>query len=112
MQPSAAIFESNRFLIANISRFHPRESYFAVLDKRTGALWRTGKHTQPFVGEGAKHKSADYFIDDMVSGLPVEFIYNSQGEAACLIAADALLEQRAVIADFVSKHPTGEVKNC
>ena len=110
MQPSAAIFESNRFLIANMFNFRSRESYYAVLDKKTGALWRTGKHTQPFVGEGAKHKSADYFIDDMVSGLPVEFIYNSQGEAACLIAADALLEQRAVIADFVSKHPTGEGK--
>ena len=110
MQPSAAMFESNRFLIANISRFHPRESYYAVLDKKTGALWRTGKHTQPFVGEAAKHKSADYFIDDIVSGLPIEFIYNSQGEAICLIAADALLEQREAIAEFVSKHPTEEGK--
>ena len=111
MQPSAAIFESNRFLIANISRFRPGgESYYAVLDKKTGALWRTGKHTQPFVGEAAKHKSADYFIDDMVSGLPIEFIYNSQGEAACLIAADVLLTQKDVIADFVKKHPTEEGK--
>ena len=110
MQPSAAMFESNRFLIANISRFHPRESYYAVLDKKTGALWRTGKHTQPFVGEAAKHKSADYFIDDIVSGLPIEFIYISQGEAACLIAADVLLTQKDVIADFVKKHPTEEGK--
>ena len=110
MQPSAAMFESNRFLIANISRFHPRESYYAVLDKKTGALWRTGKHTQPFVGEAAKHKSADYFIDDMVSGLPIEFIYISQGEAICLIAADALLTQKEAITEFVAKHPTEEGK--
>ena len=110
MQPSAAMFESNRFLIANISRFHPRESYYAVLDKKTGALWRTGKHTQPFVGEAAKHKSADYFIDDIVSGLPIEFIYISQGEAICLIAADALLTQKEAIAEFVAKHPTEEGK--
>ena len=109
-QPSAAIFESNRFLIAKISRSRSRESYHAVLDKKTGSLWRTGKHTQPFVGEAAKFRTENYFIDDMVSGLPIEFIYNSQGEAACLIAADALLEQRAVIADFVSKHPTEEGK--
>ena len=109
-QPSAAIFESNRFLIANMSMYGSRKSYFAVLDKKTGALWRTGNHTQPFVGEAAKFKSADYFIDDIVSGLPIEFIYNTQGEAACLIAADALLEQRVVIEDFVTKHPTEEGK--
>ena len=109
-QPSAAIFESNRFLIAKMSRFHPSESYYAVLDKKTGALWRTGKHTQPFVGETAKFRTADYFIDDLVSGLPVNFIYNTQGESACLIAADALLEQRVVIEDFVTKHPTEEGK--
>ena len=110
MQPSAAIFESNRFLIAKISRSRSRESYHAVLDKKTGALWRTGKHTQPFVGEAAKFRTENYFIDDMVSGLPIEFIYNSQGEAICLIAADALLEQREAIAEFVSKHPTEEGK--
>ena len=109
-QPSAAIFESNRFLIAKISRSRSRESYHAVLDKKTGALWRTGKHTQPFVGEAAKFRTENYFIDDMVSGLPIEFIYNSQGEAICLIAADALLEQREAIAEFVSKHPTEEGK--
>ena len=110
MQPSAAIFESNRFLIAKISRSRSRESYHAVLDKKTGALWRTGKHTQPFVGEAAKFRTENYFIDDMVSGLPIEFIYNSQGEAACLIAADVLLTQKDVIADFVTKHPTEEGK--
>ena len=110
MQPSAAIFESNRFLIAKISRSRSRESYHAVLDKKTGALWRTGKHTQPFVGEAAKFRTENYFIDDMVSGLPIEFIYNSQGEAACLIAADVLLTQKDVIADFVKKHPTEEGK--
>ena len=109
-QPSAAIFESNRFLIAKISRSRSRESYHAVLDKKTGALWRTGKHTQPLVGEAAKFRTENYFIDDMVSGLPIEFIYNSQGEAICLIAADALLEQREAIAEFVSKHPTEEGK--
>lgn len=109
-QPSAAIFESNRFLIAKISRSRSRESYHAVLDKKTGALWRTGKHTQPFVGEAAKFRTENYFIDDMVSGLPIEFIYNSQGEAACLIAADVLLTQKDVIADFVKKHPTEEGK--
>ena len=109
-QPSAAIFESNRFLIAKISRSRSRESYHAVLDKKTGALWRTGKHTQPFVGEAAKFRTENYFIDDMVSGLPIEFIYNSQGGAACLIAADVLLTQKDVIADFVKKHPTEEGK--
>ena len=109
MQPSAAIFESNRFLIAKISS-RSRESYHAVLDKKTGALWRTGKHTQPFVGETAKFRTENYFIDDIASGLPIEFIYNSQGEAACLIAADVLLTQKDAIADFVAKHPTEEGK--
>ena len=46
----------------------------------------------------------------MVSGLPIEFIYISQGEAICLIAADALLTQKEAITEFVAKHPTEEGK--
>ena len=110
MKPSSGIFESNRFLIASMYRQNPEESYYAVLDKKTGALWRTGKHTQPFIGEFAKYKSSKYFIDDMVSGLPFEPIYYSQGEAIGLIAAEALLTQKEAIAAFVAKHPTEEGK--
>jgi len=110
MKPSSGIFESNRFLIASMYRQNPEESYYAVLDKKTGALWRTGKHTQPFIGEFAKYKSSKYFIDDMVSGLPFEPIYYSQGETIGLIAADALLTQKDAIAAFVAKHPTEEGK--
>ena len=110
MKPSSGIFESNRFLIASMYRQNPEESYYAVLDKKTGALWRTGKHTQPFIGEFAKYKSSKYFIDDMVSGLPFEPIYYSQGEAIGLIAAEALLTQKEAIAEFVAKHPTEEGK--
>lgn len=110
MKPSSAIFESNRFLIASLRRQFPKESYFAVLDKKTGNLWRTGKHTQPFIGEPAPYRTSEYFIDDMVSGLPVEPIYYSQGEAIGLIAAEALLTQKEAIAAFVAKHPTEEGK--
>ena len=110
MKPSSGIFESNRFLIASMYRQNPEESYYAVLDKKTGALWRTGKHTQPFIGEFAKYKSSKYFIDDMVSGLPFEPIYYSQGETIGLIAAEALLTQKEAIAEFVAKHPTEEGK--
>ena len=110
MKPSSGIFESNRFLIASMYRQNPVEIYYAVLDKKTGALWRTGKHTQPFIGEFAKYKSSKYFIDDMVSGLPFEPIYYSQGEAIGLIAAEALLAQKEAIAEFVAKHPTEEGK--
>ena len=46
----------------------------------------------------------------MVSGLPFEPIYYSQGEAIGLIAADALLAQKEAIAEFVAKHPTEEGK--
>ena len=110
MKPSSGIFESNRFLIASLRRQFPKESYFAVLDKKTGNLWRTGKHTQPFIGEPAPYRTSEYFIDDMVSGLPFEPIYYSQGEAIGLIAADALLAQKEAIAGFVAKHPTEEGK--
>ena len=110
MKPSSGIFESNRFLIASMYRQNPEESYYAVLDKKTGALWRTGKHTQPFIGEFAKYKSSKYFIDDMVSGLPFEPIYYSQGEVIGLIAADAFLAQKDAVAEFVAKHPTEEGK--
>ena len=110
MKPSSGIFESNRFLIASMYRQNPVEIYYAVLDKKTGALWRTGKHTQPFIGEFAKYKSSKYFIDDMISGLPFEPIYYSQGEVIGLIAADALLAQKDAVAEFVAKHPTEEGK--
>ena len=110
LKPSSGIFESNRFLIASLRRQFPKESYFAVLDKKTGNLWRTGKHTQPFIGEPAPYRTSEYFIDDMVSGLPFEPIYYSQGEAIGLIAADALLAQKEAIAGFVAKHPTEEGK--
>ena len=110
MKPSSGIFESNRFLIASMFRQNPEESYYAVLDKKTGALWRTGKHTQPFIGEFAKYKSSKYFIDDMVSGLPFEPIYYSQGEVIGLIAAEALLTQKEAITEFVAKHSTEEGK--
>ena len=46
----------------------------------------------------------------MVSGLPFEPIYYSQGETIGLIAADALLTQKEAIAEFVAKHPTEEGK--
>ena len=36
LKPSSGIFESNRFLIASLRRRFPKESYFAVLDKKTG----------------------------------------------------------------------------
>ena len=110
LKPSSGIFESNRFLIASLRRRFPKESYFAVLDKKTGNLWRTGKHTQPFIGEPAPYRTSEYFIDDIVSGLPVEPIYFSQGEAIGLIAAEALLTQKEAIAEFVAKHPTEEGK--
>ena len=110
MKPSSGVFESNRFLVVSMFRQNPEESYYAVLDKKTGELWRTGKHTQPFIGEFAKYKSSKYFIDDMVSGLPFEPIYYSQGEVIGLIAADALLAQKDAIAEFVAKHPTEEGK--
>ena len=100
MKPSSGIFESNRFLIASMYRQNPEESYYA----------RTGKHTQPFIGEFAKYKSSKYFIDDMVSGLPFEPIYYSQGEVIGLIAADAFLAQKDAVAEFVAKHPTEEGK--
>ena len=110
LKPSSGIFESNHFLIVSLRRKFPKESYFAVLDKKTGNLWRTGKHTQPFIGEPAPYRTSEYFIDDMVSGLPVEPIYFSQGEAIGLIAAEALLTQKEAIAEFVAKHPTEEGK--
>ena len=50
------------------------------------------------------------FYRRQVSGLPVEPIYYSQGEAIGLIAAEALLTQKEAIAEFVAKHPTEEGK--
>ena len=48
----------------------------------------------------------NFFTDDMVSGMIFMPMYQSEGKAIALILAEKVVEDRDVILDFISKHPS------
>lgn len=110
-KPNSYIFESNRFIIARLIS-KKNGDYFAIFDKKTGNIQRTGKQITPYWKNYYKRKNAqDYFIDDLVSNLPIDPLYQSEGEAIGIIPASSIVEERENILDYIAKHPTEEGEN-
>jgi hypothetical protein len=50
----------------------------------------------------------DYFIDDLISGLHFNPLYQSQGKAIAFISALKVVERRDEVLHFIAQHPSAE----
>ena len=101
MSSNSAIFESNRFLIFRLRSDY--EGFFMVYDKSSKQLHRTYYSDAPENRSGSKNM--DYFVDDMLSGLPVNPLYQSKGKAIAVIPAHEIYERKQEILFFIEKNP-------
>lgn len=108
MKPDSYIFESNRFLLFRM--YAETEIYYAICDKKTGQIRRTGHQNKRYEFDYKGEKSKDYFIDDLVSDMVVDPLYQSSGRAIGLIPAPAIVDDRDNIIRFIDQHPSDEGK--
>lgn len=106
MKPNSYVYESNRYMIFRM--YTEKERYYAIYDKKTGQLSRTGHQEKAYKFDYMNAKSKDYFIDDLVSNMIVAPLYQSSGMAIGFIPAPAIVEDRENILDFIVKHPSDE----
>ena len=101
MSSNYAIFESNRFMIFRLRSDY--ESFFMVYDKSSKQLHRTYYSDAPENRTGSKNMA--YFVDDMLSSLPVNPLYQSMGKAIAVIPAHEIYERKQEILHFIEKNP-------
>ena len=106
MKPNSYVFESNRFLLFRM--YAETEIYYAICDKKTGKISRTGHQDKRYEFDYKGEKSKDYFIDNLVSNMVVDPLYQSSGMAIGLIPAPAIVGDRDNITNFIDQHPTDE----
>jgi hypothetical protein len=104
MRSNAAIFESDGFMIFKLS--DSRQSFYKIYDKKSCRFHRTfhGNVTEDREG----HRRMEFFIDDLVSGLPFNPQYQNNGKVFALIPATDICDKRKEILDFIHAHPTEE----
>jgi len=103
MRPTAGIFESDKFIVFKVS--YDRERYYSVYNKETKQFHRT-YHKEILRDDRRGKANMNFFTDDMVSGMRFSPRYQSGGKAIALISAEKVVEDRDVILDFISKHPS------
>ncbi|WP_187117295.1 6-bladed beta-propeller [Parabacteroides bouchesdurhonensis] len=104
MKPNSYIYESDHFLIF---RIHTTEDvYFAVYNKQTGTIYRTGKHEKTYQSEYKSNKNKDFFIDDLVSGMAIDPLYQSEDKAIGIISAASIIDDKDNILNYISAHPS------
>ena len=106
MKPNSYVFESNRFLLFRM--YAETEIYYAICDKKTGKISRTGHQDKRYEFDYKGEKSKDYFIDNLVSNMVVDPLYQSSGMAIGLIPAPAIVGDHDNITNFIDQHPTDE----
>ena len=104
MSSNSAIFESNRFMIFRLMSDY--EGFFMVYDKSTKQLHRTYYRDAPENSSGSKRM--DYFVDDLLSGLPVNPLYQSMGKAIAVIPAHEIYERKQEILHFIERNPNNK----
>jgi len=102
MRPTAGIFESDKFIVFQV--YYEHEDYYSVYNKETKQFHRTFYKDIPRNKRGGARMN--FFTDDMVSGMTFSPRYQSGGKAIALISAEKVVEDRDVILDFISKHPS------
>lgn len=60
------------------------------------------------MGEYAREKDKDYFIDNLVSNMAIIPLYQSNGMAIGIISAMSIIENKDDILNFIAQHPTQE----
>lgn len=106
MKPNSYVFESNRFMLFRM--YSSTEIYHLLYDKKTGKMTRTGNQEKSYEFEYKGDKSKDFFIDDLVSGMVVDPLYQSDEWAIGLIPAMSIVEDRSHIIQYIDAHPTEE----
>lgn len=98
---NSGVFESNRFMICRLSSGN--EYFFTVYDKKNKQLLRTHYNNAEETRSGVK--KMDYFIDDIVSGLPFNPQYQSEKKAIALVPAWMICEKKQEVLDHIDAHP-------
>lgn len=105
-RPNSGIFESETHIIFRLS--NKKERFFMVYDKLTMQFHRTFHKNAPTTRKGIL--KMEYFMDDMVSGLPFNPQYQSHGKAMSLIPATDIYKVKEEILNFIANHPSEEAE--
>ena len=101
MSSNSAIFESNQFLIFRLRSDY--EIFFMIYDKSSKQLHRTYHKDASENRFGSKNM--DYFVDDMLSGLHINPLYQSMGKAIAVIPAHEISKRKQDVLNFIEKNP-------
>jgi len=104
LRPNSGIFESNQFI--NFRLNGNSERFFCLYNKITKQFCRTFYSNT--ISSRRNIKICDYFIDDLVSGLPFNPVYQSNGHAICFVSALNVLNRKQEVLDFIQNHPSDE----
>lgn len=99
MRPNSGIFESDRFVLFRCYE-EGRKVYFGVYDKTDGKVYQSLHENAP-LNERRGEKRSDYFIDDLVSGMPFKPEYSSGNKIIGWLSASDIVENRDKILQFV-----------
>lgn len=101
---NSGVFESDRFMIFRLSNDY--EQFFMVYDKQEKQLHRTYYSDATENRRGVKLMT--FFTDDLISGLPFNPQYQSDGKAIALLPAPEICEKKEEVLRFIKDHPNGE----
>lgn len=101
---NAGVFESDYYIIFKLLSSY--ETFYKIYEKTTGQFFQTFYGKSPV--ESPTLKRMDFFIDDLVSGLHINFKYQSGGKAITTISAEEIVEKREAILEYISKNPSEE----
>lgn len=99
-RPNSGIFESNKYILFRM--ISEKERFFSIYDKETKEFSQTFHKDAPATRTGSL--KMDYFIDDMVTGLPFNPQYQSEENAIGFISAADIYDKKQEILDFVKRN--------
>lgn len=105
MLPNSCIFESSRFVLFRY--YEEKSRHFLVYDKTDGKVYISQHDDAPRLKRTGAILSA-YFTDDLVSGMPFNPEYQSNGKLIGWLAASDIMEKRDEILQYIESHPSEE----
>ncbi|MGV8138820.1 MAG: 6-bladed beta-propeller [Mangrovibacterium sp.] len=102
---NSCVYETDRFLLFRC--FSNQKRYFTIYDKQEEILYRSDYEYQD--QEDAKH--SDCFLDDLISGLPFNPVYQiANNQLVAIFQPYYLLNQKELVRQFYRKHNTSKTK--
>jgi hypothetical protein len=106
MRPNSGVFESDNFIIFRMGNDY--EKFFMIYDKTKSQYYRT--FYKDAIPNMRGNKNMDYFIDDIVSGLPFNPQYQSADKAIAIVSAETISKHKPEIINFMSSMPLSDTK--